>query len=115
MLLVSRIKEAVLVVGEKRKSRSFWNSVLRFLKESVSCAKDILEKEVVSAKVFIVRIAENVSVISKVYARTEDQWEEITTKKPVDTYEVPKEILEKTALGEEVDITDELEMRLQSA
>ena len=115
MLLVSRIKEAVLVVGEKRKSCSFWNSVLRFLKESVSYAKDILEKEVVRAKIFVQKISEDFWEILRMYVKTEDSWEKITIMKTVDVSVVPKEILEKTALGEEVDITDELEMRLQSA
>ena len=58
---------------------------------------------------------EGVKEISRHYSKVGQQWEETTVTRVVSESEVPSEILERARANEELDITDELEMQLESA
>lgn len=115
MLGIGLILGAVLAAGVVGIVAAFWEDILNFLRGAVAYAKDVLGKVVKGVKILVRKISEGIREISKSYSQQNGQWEEITTIKTIDASKVPKDILEKASLYEDVDVTDELEMQLQSA
>ena len=70
---------------------------------------------VYGCRVFVKKIHEGVKEISRHYSKVDQHWEETTVTRVVSESEVPSEILERARANEELDITDELEMQLESA
>ena len=88
---------------------AFWNDIVKFLKKAVEKVRRLVEGVVYGCKVFVKKMREAVKEISRHYSK------ETTVTKVISESEVPPEILERARANEELDITDELEMQLESA
>ncbi len=115
MILTSIIVGAILTAGLAGIVAAFWNDILDFLRGAINHIKNILKKVVLGSRILIRKLQEGLKEISKSYAKENGHWEEITSIRTISESEVPKDILEKASLYEDVDITDELEMNLESA
>lgn len=94
---------------------AFWNDIVKFLKKAVEKVRRLVEGVVYGCKVFVKKMREGVKEISRHYFKVDQHWEETTVTKVISESEVPPEILERARANEELDITDELEMQLESA
>ncbi len=94
---------------------AFWNDIVNFLKKAAQKVRQIVEGVVYGFTVFVKKMYEGVKEISRHYSKVEQHWEETTITRVISESEVPPEILERANSYEELDITDELEMQLESA
>lgn len=94
---------------------SFWKDLVSFLRQAVEKVRQLVSGVVYGCKVFIKKIYEGIKEISRHYSKVDQHWEETTITRVVSESEVPSDILEKAKACEELDITDELEMQLESA
>lgn len=94
---------------------AFWKDLVNFLRKAVQKVQQIISGIVYGCRVFVKKIHEGVKEISRHYSRVDQHWEETTVTRVVSESEVPSEILERARANEELDITDELEMQLESA
>ena len=94
---------------------TFWNDMVDFLKSAIEKVKNLISGVVYGFKVFIKKLAEGVKEISRHYSKVEQHWEETTITRTISENYVPPEILKRAESSNEVDITDELEMQLESA
>lgn len=94
---------------------AFWNDLVSFLKKAVNKVKQIVNGIVYGCKVFVRKLSEGVKEISRHYSKVDQHWEETTVTRTINESEVPPEILERANRGQDLDITDELEMQLESA
>ena len=94
---------------------TFWNDIRNFLKSAVEKVRSIVSGVVYGCKVFIKKLSEGVKEISRHSSKVEQHWEETTVTRTVPESEVPPEILKRAESSNEVDVTDELEMQLESA
>lgn len=95
----------------------FWNDLVDFLKRAIKKVQQIVSGIVYGFKVFVKKTLEGFQEISKTYSKKQDTWEETTTTHTVDESEVPADIVAKAEAkkGQEVDMTDEVELQLQSS
>lgn len=93
----------------------FWNDIVSFLKKAVNKVKELVSGVVYGFKVFVKKISEGIKEISRHYSKVGQQWQETTITRNVSESEVPEEIRNKAMYSEELDITDELEMKLQES
>lgn len=94
---------------------AFWNDLVNFLKKAVNKVRQIIQGIVYGFKVFVKKLREGVKEISRHYSKVDQHWEETTITKTIPESEVPPEILERAGVNTELDITEELELELQSA
>lgn len=94
---------------------AFWKDLVNFLRKAVQKVQQIISGIVYGCRVFVKKIHEGVKEISRHYSKVDQHWEETTVTRVVSESEVPSEILERARANEELDITDELEMQLESA
>ena len=94
---------------------AFWNDIVKFLKKAVEKVRRLVEGVVYGCKVFVKKMRGGVKETSRHYSKVDQHWEETTVTKAISESEVPPEILERARANEELDITDELEMQLESA
>lgn len=94
---------------------AFWKDLVNFLRKAVQKVQQIISGIVYGCRVFVKKIHEGVKEISRHYSKVDQHWEETTITRVVSESEVPSEILERARANEELDITDELEMQLESA
>lgn len=92
---------------------AFWNDILDFLKKAANKVKQVIKGVLYGSKVFIKKTYEAIQEISRHYSWVDEHWEETTVTRKVSPNEVPKDILNRYAMmDQEVDVTDELEMKL---
>lgn len=94
---------------------AFWKDLVNFLRKAVQKVQQVISGIVYGCRVFVKKIHEGVKEISRHYSKVDQHWEETTVTRVVSESEVPSEILERARANEELDITDELEMQLESA
>ena len=94
---------------------AFWKELVSFLRKAVQKVQQIVAGIVYGCKVFMKKIQEGIKEISRHYSKVDQHWEETTITRVVSESEVPDEILKRAKANEELDITDELEMQLESA
>lgn len=94
---------------------TFWNDFVGFLKSAIEKVKNMVSGVVYGCKVFIKKLSDGVKEISRHYSKVEQHWEETTVTRTISESEVPPEILKRAQGNTELDITDELEMQLESA
>ena len=114
MILTTLLLGAVIIAGVGVVA-AFWNDLVKFLKKAIQKVSQIIEGIVYGCKVFVRKIHEGIKEISRHYSKVDQHWEETTVTKTISESEVPPEILEQARASEELDITDELEMQLESA
>lgn len=114
MILTTLLWGAAIIAGVGIVA-AFWNDLVNFLKKAVQKVRQLVEGIVYGCKVFVKKLWEGVKEISRHYSKVDQHWEETTITKVISESEVPPEILERARANEELDITDELEMQLESA
>lgn len=111
MILVTLLFGAVLIAG----AATYWSKIVDWLKRAIQKVKEIVNMVVYGVKVFVRKINEAIKEISKHYSQDEyGKWHETVVTREVDESEVPSDIRERAnrARNEEIDITDELELKL---
>lgn len=93
---------------------AFWDDLLDWLKTAVETVRATVRGIYRGVKVFVQKTGECVKEISKHYSQVGEHWEETVIKRTIPASEVPEDILMKAYGGQEVDITDELELQLSS-
>ena len=114
MILTTLLLGAAIIAGVGIVA-AFWNDLVKFLKKAIQKVRQLVEGIVYGCKVFVRKIREGIKEISRHYSKVDQHWEETTVTKTISESEVPPEILERARASEELDITDELEMQLESA
>ena len=94
---------------------AFWKDLVEFLRKAVQKVQQIITGIVYGCRVFIKKLREGVKEISRHYSKVDQHWEETTVTRVVSESDVPPEILERARASEELDITNELELQLESA
>lgn len=94
---------------------AFWKDLVGFLQKAIDKVKQVVSGILYGSKVFIKKLGEAVKEISRHYSKVDGHWQETTVTRQISASEVPKDILERAGYGTELDITDELEMQLESA
>lgn len=114
MILTSIIFSAVLAAGIVGIAATFWNDIISFLKKGIEKVRQVVKGVVYGCRVFIKKISEGVSEISRHYSKVDEHWQETTITRTVPESEVPPEILKRAEMQKkEVDITDEMELSVQ--
>jgi len=114
MILSALLFGAAIIAGTGIVAH-FWNNLVEFLKKSFKEIQKMVSGIVYGAKVFLRKTKEGIEEISKYYEKENGQWNEYIKKRPVPENQVPPEILERAKKNEEVDITDEVELKLKNA
>ncbi len=114
MILTTLLWGAAIVAGVGIVA-AFWNDLVSFLKKAIQKVQQIIAGIVYGCKVFVKKVREGVKEISRHYSKVDQHWEETTITKVISESEVPPEILERANTSVELDITDELELQLESA
>lgn len=114
MILTTLLWGAAIIAGVGIIA-AFWNDLVDFLKKAVKKVQQIVEGIIYGCKVFVKKVREGVKEISRHYSKVDQHWEETTITKVISESEVPPEILKRANASMELDITDELEMQLESA
>ncbi len=115
MILTSIILGAVITAAAVGIVRAFWEDILSFLKKAVNRVKQMVAGILYGSKVFIRKLSEGVREISRHYSKVDEHWEETTVTRTVPASEVPEEFLKKAGYDVELDITDEMELQLETA
>lgn len=115
MILTTFLLGAVITAAAVGIVAVFWQDFLDFLKKAVNRVRQMVEGVLYGSKVFIRKLAEGVREISKHYSKVDEHWQETIVTRTVSASEVPEEILKKAPNDEEVDITDEMELQLETA
>lgn len=92
---------------------SFWQSIIGWLQKAITKIGQALKKVIHGASVFAQRIGQRFKEISKHYAKNGTVWEEYVLTKEVAEEEVP-DYIRAMETTEEIDISDELEMKLSA-
>lgn len=114
MILTTLLCGAAIIAGVGIIA-AFWNDLVNFLKKAIHKVQQIVEGIVYGCRVFLKKLREGVKEISRHYSKVDQHWEETTITKVIPESEVPPEILERANANRELDITDELELQLESA
>lgn len=114
-MILTGVLIAVGVIAGIGIAATFWNDMVSFLKSAIEKVKNLVSGVVYGCKVFIKKISDGFKEISRHYSKVEQHWEETTITRTVPESEVPPEILKRAESDKELDITDELEMQLESA
>ncbi len=114
MLLSTLLWGAAIIAGVGIVA-TFWNDLVSFLKKAAQKVSEIVSGVVYGCKVFLRKVREGAKEISRHYSKVDQHWEETTITRVVPESEVPPEILERASTNSELDITEELEMQLESA
>jgi len=111
MILTAIIATVVIagIVG------TFWQDIVGFLKSTIEKVKQMVAGIVYGCKVFVKKVSDGIKEISRHYSKVDQHWEETTVTRTVPASEVPPEIRKRAEYNEELDITDDLEMKLESA
>ena len=109
MLLFAVLAAATIAVGAV--CALFWNNILTWIKKVGEKLKAKIQKAVYGVKLFASKIQGKLKQLSKNYVRNGTEWEEIVVTKEIQEEEVPDYILALEE-GNELDITNELEMTL---
>ena len=114
MILTALITGAAIIAGVGIVA-AFWNDMIDWLKRAIAKVESVVAGILYGSRVFVIKISEGVQEISRHYSKVEDHWQETTVTKTVSASEVPQEILDRANLYQELDITEDLELQLQSA
>jgi len=95
----------------------YWKEVVAWLKRVLEKLPDSVKQNLQGATAFIQKLANTVKNIMNYYSYNEktEKWTETTVTKEVSENDVPKHIREKMAKTSKVDITDELQEKLELA
>lgn len=95
----------------------FWEEIVEWLKICVEKIKKIVAGIWYGVKVFLSKVGENVSQISRHYSKEGDQWYVTQETRKISQNDVPMDILDKMrrSRAAETDITDEIEEKLELA
>lgn len=94
---------------------AFWEDILGFLKKAIRKVQQVVEGVLYGSKVLIRKLSDGFKEISRHYSKLGDVWQETTVTRTVSASQVPEDIRKRAERCDELDITDELEMELQSA
>ena len=108
-MILANILLGIAVVGLLG---AFWDDLVNFLKKAIEKVRKVVSGIVYGCKVFVQKFREGVKEISRHYSKVDEHWQETVVTKTIEESEVPKDILERAKSGREIDITDELEMKL---
>ena len=113
MILTSLIMGAVVVVAATALA-VFWNDIISWLKRTINKVKEIIRGIHCGVNIFIKKVREAVTEISKHYAKNGMVWEETTVIKKLQYSELPDEIKAKLKRDDyEYDQTEELQRELE--
>ncbi len=94
----------------------FWEDIKQFLKDTLEEIKRLADRFVRGCKVFLRKVKRSfvtlVNVIACYYTKRDQIWERIAYREELEESQVPTELLEKAGYDRELDITDELKMKL---
>ena len=93
----------------------FWDDILAFLKRSIEKVRQIVKGVVEGAQILIRKVREGFQEISKNYSYQNGKWEETTITRTVPASEVPEEIRARVGYSTDLDITDEMQLKLENA
>ena len=110
MLLFGVILAAVVIVGVV--CAIFWNNIVDWLKKVGNKISEKLQKVVYGTKILATKTSGKLKNISKNYVRSGTEWEEYVITKEITEDEVP-DYIKALAESEEIDITKDLELKLQ--
>lgn len=91
---------------------TFWDEIVDWLKKAVEAVKKVIKGILYGAKVLIKKTGESFKEIANYYSKSGTQWTVTTQTREVSEYDVPDDIRRRAESSNEVDITDELEMKL---
>lgn len=94
---------------------TFWKDVLNFLQKAIRKVQQVVSGVLYGSKVLLRKLSDGFKEISKHYSKLDDVWQETIITRTVSAKDVPAEIRKRADYRVELDITDELEMQLQSA
>lgn len=94
---------------------AFWKDLVKFLQKAIEKVQQVVSGILYGTKVFIKKMSEAVKEISRHYSKVDGHWQETIVTKTISESEVPEDILKRAGYDTELDITDELEMQLESA
>ncbi len=93
----------------------FWLDLTSSIEKAGKMVSDAGHGSVYGCKVSLMNGDSGVKIITRYFSKSEGSWEETTVSKVIPKSNVPPAFLERMTTGEELDITDELEMQLESA
>lgn len=117
MILTALLLGAVAIAGVGI-AAAFWNDLVAFLKKAIEKVQEVVAGIVYGTKVFLRKIGEAFKEVSRHYSKVDDHWQETIVTREIPANKVPDEILARAnalSNGQELDISDELEMQLESA
>jgi hypothetical protein len=94
---------------------SFWEDLRDWLKDVVTKVRKIINRVVIGFKIFVKKMGEAIKEIAKNYSQNEEgRWHETVVTREISESEVPADVLAKAKKyrGDEVDVTEELELKL---
>lgn len=96
----------------------FWEELIDFLKNTIELVKKTVPGILYGTKVFVKKTGETIKVIFDHYSKSGDRWIKTTYTREVSEYDIPDDILQRAKLAElkneAVDITKEIEMKLET-
>lgn len=95
----------------------YWREIVAWLKRVYEKLPDSVKQNLQGATAFVQKLANTIKNIMNYYSYNEktEKWTETTVTKEVNENDVPKHIREKMAKNAKVDITDELQEKLELA
>ncbi len=105
---------AVAVVGAVALA-AFWKEIVQWIKKVYNKLPDSVKQNLQGAKAFLEKLGTAIKNIMKYYSYNEntEKWTETTTEREVSEDEVPKEFLEKMKYKSKLDITDDVQEKLE--
>lgn len=93
----------------------FWKEIVGWIKRVYEKLPASIKQNLQGAVAFVERIAGVIKNIMNYYSYNEEtqKWTETTVSREVDESQIPKHIREKVKVNAKVDITDELQEKLE--
>ena len=94
---------------------AFWKEIIQWIKKVYDKLPDSVKKNLQGAKAFLEKLGGVIKNIMKYYSYNENtgKWTETTTEREVSEDEIPKELLEKVKHKSKLDITDDVQEKLE--
>jgi hypothetical protein len=114
MISVALIVGAGIIVGV---AAIFWNNIISYLKKAIQRVQEVIQAVILGVRVFLRKTSDGIMQITKNYSQDQEtkRWKETVVRRTLNEDEVPREKRNRLVMDEEFDISEELEMKLQSA
>ena len=105
-----------ITIAASRIETVFWKDLMCFIQRAEkNVHRGVADGTIYGYKVFLLRTQEGIKEIVQFYSKYEQNWSKTAVSRVVFEGQIPPQILERLRTQGELDITEELEMRRESA